>query len=111
MDVLAAGKTPEEAAECVVMAIRAKDWTALEHIIRKNPNAVGDVRKWQRPEGSPQIVGKAEVQKIPELMLRYGGKTLVRYDVLNEPKVYKLEVVVEQDEGTYRVIDFWGLGW
>ena len=111
MDVLAAGKTPEEAAECVVTAIRARDWTTLGRIIRQNPNSVGDVRKWQRPEGPPQIVGKAEVQKIPERMLRYGGRTLVRYDIPNEPKLYKLEVVVEQDEGTYRVIDLWGLGW
>jgi hypothetical protein len=105
------GPSPEAAAAHVLAAIRDCDWPALAALLAANPEAAGQVEPWQRPEGPPGIADRAEVQQIHELMLRYPGKLLVRYDIPDEPSVYKLEIVVERAAGGFRVIDFWGLGW
>jgi hypothetical protein len=99
------------AADKVVDAIRGRDWVWLQEILARNPQSVGSVTPWQRPEGPPLIKSGPEVEEIPELMLRYPGKLLVRYDIPDELRVYKLEVIVEPAGGHFRVLDFWGLGW
>jgi hypothetical protein len=105
------GRTPEEAASRVVAAIRRRDWPALAALLAANPGATGQLSPWQRPEGPPAIADPPEVQRIPDFMRRYPGKQLVRYDTPGEPRVYKVEVVVESTTGGFRAIDFWGLGW
>lgn len=105
------GRSPEAAAGCVVAAIRNRDWPALEALLASNPQPAGQVAPWQRAEGPPTIADEAQFQAIPELMLRYPGKVLVRYDTPEEPRLYKLEVVVEPQAGGFQAIDFWGLGW
>ncbi len=105
------GSTPEAAAGQVVAAIRAREWSTLAALLTANPRAVGRIDPWRKVDGPLPIVDIAEVQKIPELMIRYPGKLLVRYDIPDQPRVYKLEIAVEGFGGGYRVIDFWGLGW
>jgi hypothetical protein len=105
------GPSPEAAAGQVVAAISRRDWPALAALLAANPDAAGQLGPWQRPEGPPAIAERPEVQHIPELMRRYPGKVLVRYDTPGEPLLYKLEVVVEPAAGGFRAIDFWGLGW
>jgi hypothetical protein len=105
------GPDPKSTAEQVVEAIRARNWPPLKAILDGNPKAVGTLTKWQRPEGPPAILDAPEVQEIPALMLLHGGKVMVRYDIPDEPEVYKLEVIVEQKGSLFEVIDFWGLGW
>jgi len=105
------GPSPEAAASQVVAAIRARDWPALSALLATNPVAAGQVKPWQRPEGPPTIADHPEVQEIPELMLRYSGKLLVRYDTPGESRLYKLEVIVEPMAEGFRAIDFYGLGW
>jgi hypothetical protein len=103
--------SPEDAASLIVAAIRHRDWPALVALLAANPESIGQVAPWQRPGGPPTIADRSEVQRIPESMLRYPGRMLVRYDTPGEPRVYKLEVVVEPCAGGFRAIDFWGLGW
>lgn len=105
------GSSPEAAASQVVAAIRTRDWPALSALLAANPVAEGQVEPWQRPEGPPTIADYPEVQQIPELMLRYPRKLLVRYDTPGESRLYKLEVVVEPVAGGFSAIDFYGLGW
>jgi hypothetical protein len=105
------GVNPDVAAQQVVAAIRGSDWPALSALLSANPGSVGELGPWQRPQGPPSIIDRPEVHEIPDFMRRYPGKLLVRYDLANEPRVYKLEVVVEQIAGGFRAIDFWGVGW
>ena len=105
------GPSPESAANAVLSAIRAGEWNDLHGLLKANPVAKGRVEPWRRPEGPPTLADKPQVEQIPETMLAYPGKYLVSYEIPNEPRVYKLEVVVERDGDEYRAIDFWGLGW
>jgi hypothetical protein len=105
------GPSPEAAAGQVVAAIRRGDWPALAALLAANPAAAGQLGPWQRPEGPPAIADRPDVQYIPEVMLRYPGKVVVRYNTPGERLLYKLEVVVEPAWGGFRAIDFWGLGW
>jgi len=105
------GPMPESAAGTVLAAIRGCEWDALQALLDANPDARGKLQPWQRVEGPPFIADRPTVQQIPEVMLLYPGKYLVQYDIPDEPRVYKLEVVVERFAGGYRAIDFWGLGW
>jgi hypothetical protein len=105
------GPTPGAAAAQVIAAIRRHDWPALAALLAANPDPTGTVEPWQRPEGPPTIADRWELQQIPEMMIRYPGKFVVRYDTPGEPRVYKLEVIVEPSTNGFRAIDFWGLGW
>jgi hypothetical protein len=104
------GISPEAAGTQVLTAIRACDWEHLRELLARNPAAAGRIEPWQRSPQPPVVVEPPEVQQIPQLMSRYPGKYLVRYDVSDDSHVYKLEIVVDAFDGGYRVIDFWGLG-
>lgn len=105
------GPSPAMAASKVVAAIRECDWVLLAEMLDSNQSAVGELAPWLRLEGPPTIADDPEVEEISDLMSRYPGRTLVRYDTPDEPRLYKLEVVVEPFAGGFTCIDFWGLGW
>ena len=105
------GKSAPDAADKVVRALRSQNWVTLRQLLDSSPEAAGSLADWQKLPGPPVIGQLAEVQRIPELMSRYPGKLLVRYDVPDDQPISKVKVVVDDSGDDFRVIDFWGLGW
>ena len=104
-------KEPVEAACTVVTAIRSQDWPSLERLLANNPEAVGRVSSWRDAAQRPEILDSPEVQTLPPVMLRYPGRTLVRFPLKARYEGQKLEVIVEARSDGFCAIDFWGFGW
>jgi hypothetical protein len=100
-----------KAADRVVAAIRARDWQRLQSLLTASHDAAGSVAPWQEATELPQILDGPEVQTIPPFLLRYPGKTLVRYPMKARLDGQKLEVIVERRGAEFFAIDFWGFGW
>lgn len=104
-------KEPVEAAYTVVTAIRSQDWLSLDRLLANNPGAVGRVSAWRDATPQPEILDSPEVQTLPTVMVRYPGRTLVRFPLKARYEGQKLEVIVESHSEGFSVIDFWGFGW
>ncbi len=111
MSLQFADTDPVKAADRVVAAIRARDWSKLQGLLAATRNAAGRVEPWQQASEPPEILDEPEVQTIPPSLLRHPGRTLVRYPLRAQLDGQKLEVIVERRGEGFFAIDFWGFGW